>query len=328
VSDHILLSQSILNTNLKIMKYSIIFILLALIISSSSIAQPNYPNKPEEAKLISIDLKNFINAYNELQINSDTTEVLKTKYFDLATPGLKEYINRFDLTPNALKKAIKNNPEVYARIDHFYSKISQTEQEYIGELKEYQNILQNAVFPPTYLLVADYKGIAQASKFGQLVSVEKKCIDDPEVLKHAIIHELTHFQQVMNMGFEKYTKTYTKKGNMLDLILREGAADFITYYLVRKNESDFIKLKNYEKDEIALWKRFQKDLENQEKDFWLIVSFKDNNKGNPIQLGYALGYKIVKSYYINADDKSKALAEILKMENPEQLMLLSNYKPK
>jgi len=115
---------------------------------------------------------------------------------------------------------------------------------------------------------------------------------------------------------------------MLDLILREGAADFITYYLVRKNESDFIKLKNYEKDEIALWKRFQKDLENQEKDFWLIVSFKDNNKGNPIQLGYALGYKIVKSYYINADDKSKALAEILKMENPEQLMLLSNYKPK
>jgi len=183
------------------MKYSIIFILLALIISSSSIAQPNYPNKPEEAKLISIDLKNFINAYNELQINSDTTEVLKTKYFDLATPGLKEYINRFDLTPNALKKAIKNNPEVYARIDHFYSKISQTEQEYIGELKEYQNILQNAVFPPTYLLVADYKGIAQASKFGQLVSVEKKCIDDPEVLKHAIIHELTHFQQVMNMWF-------------------------------------------------------------------------------------------------------------------------------
>jgi len=309
------------------MKYSIIFTLLALIISSSSIAQPNYPNKPEEAKLISIDLKNFIDAFNALETNLDTIQVLKTKYFDVATPGLKEYINRFDLTPNALQKAIKNNPEVYARIDDFYSKISQTEQEYLGELKVYQNILQNSVFPPTYLLVADYKGIAQASKFGQLVSVEKKCIDDAEILKHAMIHELTHFQQVMSMGFERYSKTYTKKDNMLDLILREGTADFITYYLVRKNESHFIKLKNYEKDEIALWQRFQKDLKNQEKDFWLNVSFEDNNKGNPIQLGYALGYKIVKSYYLNADDKSKALAEILKMENPEELMLQSNYSP-
>jgi hypothetical protein len=309
------------------MKDFIFFTLFILFLSTAAMSQPNYPQKPEEAKLISTDLKNFVDAFKTLKTNSDTIQVLKTHYFDKATPGLKEYIKRFDLSPKALIKAIQNNPAVYARIADFYCNISQVEEEYINELKAYKKILQNSVFPPTYLLVADYKGIAQASKLGQLVSVEKKGIDDPEILKHAIIHELTHFQQVMSMGFERYTKTYTKKDNMLDLILREGTADFITYYLVRKNENDFIKLKNYEKDEIALWKRFQKDLKNQEKDFWLNVSFEDNNKGNPIQLGYAIGYKIVKSYYVKAVDKSKALAEILNMENPEQLMLQSDYSP-
>ena len=129
------------------MKYSILILLLAISFSSLSIAQPNYPNNPEEAKLISIDLKNFINAYNELQINSDTIQVLKTKYFDLATPGLKEYVSRFDLTPIVLKKAIRNNPETYSRIAAFYSQIPQLEKEYSSELKKYQNIIETSIFP-------------------------------------------------------------------------------------------------------------------------------------------------------------------------------------
>lgn len=309
------------------MKNLFLLILFSILIVNQSISQPNYPNKPEEAVIISTDVKHFVEAFNTLSTESDTVEVLQTKYFDVATPGLKEYIARFGLTPVAMQKAIRKHPKVYAGIADFYSQIPQLEKAYTKELKGFQTIIPQAIFPPCYLIVADYKGIAQASKHGQLVSIEYKGIDDFEILKHAMLHELTHFQQVMAMGFEKYVSTYQKEDNMLDLILREGAADFITYYLVRKNEDQFVKLKNYQKNEGALWKQFQTDLQNQEKDFWLNVSFEDNNKGNPIQLGYAVGYNIVKSYYLTATDKTEALTQILKMESPDDFILKSKYSP-
>ena len=294
---------------------------------NQSISQPNYPNTPEEAVIISTDVKNFVEAFNTFSKELDSASILKKKYFDTATPGLKEYITRFGLTPNALHKSIQKHPEVYARIADFYHQIPQLEKEYTEELRDFQAVIPQAIFPPTYLLVADYKGIAQASKYGQLVSIEYKCIDNPEILKHAMLHELTHFQQVIAMGFGNYVSTYKKEDNMLDLILREGVADFITYYLVRETEDQFVKLKNYQKNESALWKKFQADLQNQKKDYWLNVSFEDNNKGNPVQLGYAVGYNIVKSYYHRATDKTEALAQILRMKNPYDFILNSHYSP-
>lgn len=309
------------------MKYRTLSIVYFSLITISISAQPNYPQTAKEASLISRDIKNFIEAFHELSTNSDTLQVLQQKYFDKATPGLNEYIRRFDLNANILKNAIQKNPNEYLKIQNFYNQITTLEQDYIKELEVYKNVLPSSIFPPTYLLVADYKGIGQASKFGQLISIEKKCVDDLEILKNMIIHELTHFQQALSMGIEKYGSTYGKKDNMLELILREGGADFVTYKLVRKNEDQFTKLKNYEKDETALWERFQKDLKNQDKDFWLNVSFEDNNKGNAIQLGYGLGYKIVKAYYDQAEDKTQALQEILMMEDTNNFLIKSGYSP-
>ena len=235
------------------MKYRTLSIVYFSLMTISISSQPNYPQTAKEASLISRDIKNFIEAFHELSTNSDALQVLQQKYFDKATPGLNEYIRRFDLNANILKNAIQKNPNEYLKIQNFYNQITTLEQDYIKELEVYKNVLPSSIFPPTYLLVADYKGIGQASKFGQLISIEKKCVDDLEILKNMIIHELTHFQQALSMGIEKYGSTYGKKDNMLELILREGGADFVTYKLVRKNEDQFTKLKNYEKDETALW---------------------------------------------------------------------------
>jgi len=309
------------------MQKALLTIAFSLMITTLVSGQPNYPKSPQEATLIGVDLKNFIDAYNSLDGGQDTVQILQQQYLDKASPGLKEYIARFGLDAKMLKIAIQKHPKKYAKIEHFYQQLKVLKKDYIKELEAYQKTLEQSMFPPTYLLVADYKGIAQASQFGQLVSVEYKCIEDTEILMHLILHELTHFQQVMRMGFDAYLGVYTKEDNMLDLILREGAADFITYYLVRKNEASFMKLKNYERDESALWAKFKSDLKRQDKDFWLNVSFEDNNKGNPIQLGYALGYKIVKAYYEKAPDKSKALSDILLMKDPESFLRQSGYDP-
>ncbi len=303
---------------------SVLILFLTTILQG--IAQPNYPLQPEQAQLITSDIKNFLEAYEQLTIESDTIQILQTHYFDGASVGLKEYISRFSLNANDLSKSIAKFPDDYQKIRSFYNEAETTKIGYINELIRYKEVLPQAMFPPTYLIVADHKGIAQASKYGQLISIELKYTDNSEALKNTCVHELTHFQQAMTMGIQKYTGMYSKENNMLDMILREGTAEFITYKLVRKNPEQFKKLSHYEADEMNLWKKFQADLKSQASDYWLNVTYDDNNKGVPIQMGYGLGYKIVEAYYNKQEDKNQALKDILMMEDVTSLYQQSGYQ--
>lgn len=287
-------------------------------------AQPSYPTDYADAQFISDDIEHFITALASLSPQSDTTAILQKLYIDRATTGLKEYINRFGLTAEAIKMAMQKQPERYQKIKAFYDQIKTSKASFHQELQQYSEVIPNAIFPPTYFLVTDAKGIAQASKHGQLVSIERRF--DLDILKSTIIHELTHFQQAMAMGIANYSSVYQKENNMLDLILREGSADFITYKLVRKNVNSYVKLQNYEKAEANLWEKFKEDLEMQNKTFWLEV-VPDGNNGNPIQLGYGLGYKIVAAYYEKATDKKQALQDILNITNAHVFFEKSGYNP-
>ncbi len=309
------------------MKYLILIIFsVTILFNNSVVAQPNYPTNANEAKVISSDIKNFIVAFNALLHSSDSIQVFQKLYFDKASTGMKEYIRRFNLNSESLVKAIQKHPEKYIKIEEFYNQISAFKTIYIEEMKAYKSILPNTMFPPTYLIVGDYSGIANGSKFGQLVTIER-ATDNLEKLFNTIVHELTHFQQALSMDIDKYIGVYSKKDNMLDLILREGGAEFITYKLVRKNEDQFVRLKDYEKDELELWRMFKKDLKKQDKSFWLTIISKEDNKGFPMFLGYPLGYKIVAAYYEQAENKAKAINEILNISDASEFLRKSNYNP-
>ncbi len=289
-------------------------------------AQPNYPGNPYEAKIISSDLKNFIEAYKSLSAESDSLYVLKEMYFDRASAGMKEFISKHDLTKESVLKAMQMHPETYSGLEKFYNDLSVFESDYIKELEAFKSVMPDAIFPPAILLVGDYRGIAQASRLGQLITVETGT-KDPDNLLTVMIHELTHFQQAMKMGVEKYTGVYSKNDNMLDLILREGVAEFVTYKLVRNNEDKFTRLKKYEENENELWEKFNTDLKDQNSGFWLSFTIEDINNGIPILPGYAVGYKIVESYYDQNTDKSAALEELLNISDAQAFFIKSNYKP-
>ena len=110
---------------------------------------------------------------------------------------------------------------------------------------------------------------------------------------------------------------------MLDLILREGGAQFINYYLIRDNAEDYSQLKYFEDDEEALRDKFEKDLNSQDSSYWLWDSL--NQKDRPILLGYAVGYKIIKAYYDNAEDKEVAIQDILAINDPKEFLANSGY---
>jgi hypothetical protein len=300
---------------------------IAVFLPAAAAAQPSFPTKPEDAQVISSDIGNFLEARSKFVPGGDNEAVLQRLYFDRASPGLKEFVQRFGLTAKLLNDAIAKDPGGYEDLDRFYRRIADFEAFYKEGLNNLKAVYPKAMFAPTYLLVGANRGIGQASREGQLVTVEKVTAD-LEKLRTLAIHETTHFQQAMSMGPQQYQALYAQKDNMLGWALREGAAEFVTYRLVGKNEEKFARLAHLNRNEIELWDRFRKDLKDQKKDFWLSVSFEDDNKGYPYLLGYAVGYKIVAAYYDKAADKKQALQDIIAITDPELFLEKSGYEPR
>ena len=294
---------------------------LLVFFSFNSTAQPNYPRSPREAKMIYQDLKHFVEAYYALGNKTDTLEVLQTYYFDRGTAGLKEFISRHQLTPEMMRAAMAAHPERYALIPDFLSKISEVEESYTNLMEDYSKVIPQAIYPPTYLLVGANRGIGQASLPGQLITITR-VVNDMEKFRKVIVHELSHFQQAMAMGPQKYAQLYSTPNNMLGLCLREGGAEFITS-LVLGEITQSVALDYLEKEERRLKQQFLEDLKTQKKDFWLWQSL--GQKEYPKLLGYAMGHKICESYYTQQADRSEALKSILEMADAENFTKSSHY---
>jgi hypothetical protein len=298
-----------------------LLVLIIFLLNLQAVAQPNYPREPKEAALIYSDLLHFMDAYKALETNNDTIQVLQTLYFEKGSKGLKEFINRHQLTAERLKDAMQAHPERYALIPDFLGNITEIEALYADLMKKYHQVLPNTVFAPTYLLVGANRGIGQASQVGQLITITR-VVDDRNKMQKLMTHELTHFQQVMAMGGQKYISLYTAPNNMLGMCLREGGAEFFTSLVLGDITQDKA-LEYIEKNKTELKKQFLTDLETQNQEFWLWASIDQNSY--PKLLGYAMGYEICKEFYENSDDKNTALQDILKMEDAEGFLKSSGY---
>jgi len=304
-----------------ISKLTLLFTGACLILISKTTAQPGYPDSYQQAEIVYADLEHFVEATQELQSNPDTLGVLQKMYFDRGSEGLKEFISRHQLTPELMRDAMAADPERYARIPDFLSKVTELQQTYQDLMKAFGQVLPNAIYPPTYLLVGANRGIGQASQKGQLITITRVS-DDPEKLQKLIVHELSHFQQVMAMGGQKYIALYSAPDNMLGLCLREGGAEFLTS-LVLDDITQSAALQYVEEDEARLKDKFTEDLKVQNSDYWLWASLQQ--KAHPKLLGYAMGYKICESYYKKAGDKNGALQQILRMDDDLAFLKASAY---
>jgi uncharacterized protein YjaZ len=104
--------------------------------------------------------------------------------------------------------------------------------------------------------------------------------------------------------------------------LKEGACDFIAELIVGDSH-----VNEYgEKNENKLWIEFKNELCNQNIGSWLYNGSTVKNK--PADLGYFIGYSIVKEYYKNAPDKQNAVIDIIGISDPMQFLLASKYDKK
>lgn len=306
---------------MKIKQCKKVIVLLMFGLSISYAQQPNYPIQAGNAELIYTDLENFSSVMEHIKKNRDTIQVLNTYYFNKASVGLKEYINRHGLTPDMLKEAIKKTPENYQKIEAFVNGLNTLKPKMLSVFSKFEKLVPNSMFAPTYLLVGANRGIAQASQYGQLVTITRM-LENEEKLLSVIVHELAHFQQAKTIGLQKYVSLYSQPDNMLGICLREGGAEFITNQVlggVTQEKS----LSYFNENQAELKQKFIADLKMHDNSFWLWESI--GKKEHPQLLGYVMGYKIWSHYFDEVRDRNLVINEIINMTNAKECLEKSKY---
>jgi hypothetical protein len=282
---------------------------------------PDLTKDHNKALFVYDDVQNFIRAYDLFTDEADSLTILQTEYFDKGTPGLKEFVGKYQLNADKLVKAIRKHPEKYSALHNMPKLLSAFSNLTRNEFAKLKNYIPDIVFPPTYFLIGAYRGIGSGSAEGQLITVENWSIplEDKTTM---IVHELVHFQQAMAMGPEKYIAIYGPEKNLLGLCIREGTAEFfadlVTGKITQDKAVDFT-LKNEKK----LWKRLIKEMHGRETGDWMWS--KPSDPEQPNHVGYVIGYRIVEAYYKNAKDKEQALREILSVTDYSTFLEKSGY---
>jgi uncharacterized protein YjaZ len=121
-----------------------------------------------------------------------------------------------------------------------------------------------------------------------------------------VIHEYVHTQQ----------KTEGKI--LLGQAIYEGACDFIAE-LVLKEPLTNSYLKYGSKNEKELKQQFQKEMLGEDYSNWLYNGSSSKTMGD---LGYFMGYAICRSYYNQANNKNRAIKDIITLNYADQSAII------
>jgi uncharacterized protein YjaZ len=179
-----------------------------------------------------------------------------------------------------------------------------------------------ARFPPVTIAVGRGKPVGVGSPAsGVQIGLEALCATNylnPNVedrFVHVIAHEYAHVQQVTALVDDQHP-------TVLEGSLIEGAAEFTAELI---------------SGEVA-YSQFAASTQGHEKEIETAFVVDENatdlskwlNNGTaekPGDLGYWVGYRVVKSYYQRASDKRRALRETLEMTDPQAFLTKSGWYP-
>ncbi len=249
-------------------------------------------------------------------------EVLQRDYIDGGSVGLRTLARLRRVTGESMAKAITERPDMYAQARSCAEALPRVRQRLAAALGELQHLYPEARFPPITVAVGRGKPVGVGGRdTGVQIGLEALCANawiNPDIedrFVRVIVHEFVHVQQAV--AFSEAADV-----TVLAASLEEGAAEFITELttgdvayaymaaLVAGREPDI---------ETA----FAADAGKTDLSDWLYNSTPDA----PADLGYWVGYRIVKAYYEQAPDKRQALRAILEMTDPQGFLARSGWRP-
>lgn len=284
-------------------------LLITSLLATLVVAQEgnNYSNNPLNAKFVTDDVDRFWKAFSEME---DRGVAAFEAYIQGGTPGLQGFIPYRIINADSLYSMVKRRQEDYLKSKPVLKDLNRKEKRIKSIYAAMKYWYPYSKFPPVYFVVGRFNSGGTVSDAGIILGAEMQ--KDLEGLPGLVAHELIHFQQ----------RNKFSKSNVLTQSLIEGSADFIGELISGEN----INAKTYEygdKYEMKLRKEFVQVMNDEKFTDWLYgTSGKDDR---PNDLGYWIGYKIVKSYFDKQTDKQQAILDVLYMSDPYDFLFSSGY---
>ncbi len=290
----------------------ITILITAFLFPLAIISQSNFTDDPNKVNLHTKDIALFWNVFDGNYPNF-TPKIWDSEYLKKGSIGLRNFIpNRIE-NGRKLNRTIKKNLSFYQSIRENTLSITSQKNRFKQSFFKLKLLYPEAVFPDVYFVIGRNSSGGTIFDQGLIIGAEKfaQNSDNPfDSLDDVVAHELIHFQQ-------NYSKDYT----LLAACIKEGSADFLAEMLTGKHPNQ--EAHRYgDGHRTELWKEFLELKDQTNTNGWL---YGHKTSERPKDLGYWLGYEICQSYYNNSLDKSKAIHNILNIEDFDDFFIKSDY---
>ncbi len=293
--------------------------LLTTVTCGPALAAP--PGRP---LILTKDVTRFYQIYDSSGAHP-TANQLDHSYIDQGSDGLRQFAKLRNVSGATIVDAIKKRPQIYADARRCLTALPAVKRRLTGAFGKLAQVYPEAnLTAPVTVLIGRGKPIGITNPAGVSIGLEALCAAnfmEPDIedrFVHTIAHEYGHIQQ------PRADQTDVPGATVLFASLIEGGAEFIAELISGAVAAYQFKSLTKAHEE-AIETAFIEDQDKTDLSKWLY-----NGPGTPEHpgdLGYWVGYRIVKSYYQHAPDKHQALRDIFEMKDPKAFLAKSGWRP-
>lgn len=253
-----------------------------------------------------------------------TADQIQRQYLDPGSEGLHRLARLRNVTGATMADNLARHPQMYPDARRCIAALPQIRLRLRAALRTLRQLYPPAESAPLTIAVGRGKPVGVTDASGVMIGLEALCgvtyfePDPADRFVHVLAHEYVHVQQAL-----KSPAFYDEpKPTVLQESLIEGAAEFVGE-LISGNVANVELQARARGHEKTIETAFVQDEDKTDLSGWLY----NGTLTKPGDLGYWVGYRIVKSYYRHAKDKRQALRDILQMSDARAFLARSGWYP-
>ena len=289
-----------------------------LAVSAGVNAQPPGP------EILTSDVTRFYDLYDSTA-GKPTVEQIERDYLAHATPSLVEFAKLRRVTAQSIADRIAKDPAIYEKARACMALLPNVRTRLAASFATFADLYPEARFPPVAILVGRGKPVGTANRDGLYIGLEALCAADfmnPDLedrFVNVIAHEYGHIQQP-GSEFEEGDPNVT----VLRVSLLEGVAELIAE-LTSGSVGNPGLTRWTQGREAVIETAFVRDMDSTDLSKW-VYNYRPGSD-EPYDMGYWVGYRIAKAYYLRSDDRKAALKRLIELEDPKAILDASGWTP-
>ena len=298
-----------------------------LVAAALGLAATGFAPPPSRLPPIYIeDVSRFYHVYDQAH-GHPTVAQIEQDYLVPGTDALYRFQKIRNVTAQRIFDENEKHPEVYTGARRCLAMLPNVKRRVTTALDKLYRLYPEAKSAPITILVGRGRPVGVTDSTGVYIGIEALCFADfmnpnPEDrFVHVIAHEYGHVQQSEAL---KNLNPGDPGATVLAISLGEGAADFIGE-LISGDVGDQAVWREAKGHEAEIEQAFVKDEDSTDISHWLYNG--DGTAAHAGDLGYWVGYRIVKAYYDHHANKRQALKDIIEMSDPKAFLAASGWKP-